>query len=123
MPPNEATPREYKAAHVCAHADVVYKNVQAPTQNTQTLNTGEGHYQEEEMWGLKIPGVLLSLVPSLSWELQDLLSHWGHWAQRACKETHSEHEAQSSVCSLSAQAVLKTFLCCCSITCRSELRH
>lgn len=110
--------------HMCVHMQMFsIKLCMHPLKTPRPLNTGEGDYQGEEMRGLKVSGVLLSLVSSLWCELQDLLSHWGHWAQTACKETHSEHEAQNSVCSLSSQTVLKSFLCCYSITCRSEPRH
>lgn len=110
--------------HMCVHMQMFpIKLCLHPLQTPRLLNTGEGDYQEEEMWGLRVSEVLLSLVSSLGCKQQDLLPHWGHWAQRACKETHSEHEAHNSVCSLSAQAGLKSFLCCCFLTCRSEPRH
>lgn len=49
---------EYKdaLAHVCAHADVLYKTVHAPTQNTQTFEhrgrrlPGRGEVRTEGLW-------------------------------------------------------------------------
>lgn len=100
--------------HMYVHIQMLSIKLCLHTLKTpRLLNTGEGDYQEQEIGGLKVSGVLLSLVSSLGCKLQDLLPHWGHWAQRACKETHSEHEAQNSVCSLSSQAGLQSFLCCC----------
>lgn len=58
MSPNKATHMEYKdaLAHVCAHADVLYKTVRAPTQNTQTFEhrggrlPGRGEVRTDGLW-------------------------------------------------------------------------
>lgn len=88
MSPNKSTRMHL---HMCVHMQMFStKLCMHPLKTPRLLNTGEGDYQEEEKWGLKVSGVLLRLVSSLWCKLQDLLSHWGHWAQRACKETHTQ---------------------------------
>lgn len=88
--------------HMCVHMQMFSTKLCVhPLKTPRLLNTGEGDYLEEEKWGLKVSGVLLRLVSSLWYKLQDLLSHWGHWAQRACKETHTQsmrHRTVFRVC-------------------------
>lgn len=62
LSPNGATHMEHKDAHVCAHADVLYKTVHAPTQNTQTFEhrggrlPGRGDVRTEGLWSAAEPG-------------------------------------------------------------------